>query len=383
MTLRILYLIDSLGVGGAECSLLEITRRFRQTSVAVCHLYPEDSLRPDFEAAGIPVYPLDMKGRYPGPQAWRKLQAVQQAVQPDLLHITGLFAGLLGRSMGKVQGVRMVDSFTNETYTPAHYASLPPRSRLKLRALYVLDRLTLRWVDRIIANSEAVRLCNAATLHVPLERVDVIYRGRDPAPFLSPQSDRMEELRCRFELAGGGPVIVNVARLIPRKGQAELIQAMPAVLHRFPTARLLLAGEGHHRPQLQALIEHLGLAQQVTLLGTVRDVPELLALADIFAFPSHFEGLGGAVVEAMMAACPIVAADTPVHREMVISGESGLLVTPQHPGALAEGILWMLDHPAEAEAMGRKARQVALEKFHIDGVAARYEALYRSLAKAN
>lgn len=381
MTLRILYLIDSLGVGGAERSLLEIARRFRRTSVAVCHLYPEDSLRPAFEAAGIPVYSLEVKGRYPGPQAWRKLRAVLQAVQPDLLHITGLFAGLLGRSMGKVQGVRMVDSFTNETYTPAHYASLPPRARLKLRALYALDRLTLRWVDRIIANSETVRLCNASTLHVPLERVEVIYRGRDPQPFLSPDAERMAAVADALPCTHARPRLVNVARLIPRKGQQELVAAMPAVLERYPNAVLYIAGEGHYRAALTAEIAATRLQAHVHLLGTVQAIPELLALNDVFVFASHFEGLPGVLIEAMLAGKPIVAVDTPVHRELIAHGQSGLLVTPQQAGALAEGILWMLDHPDAAEVMGRKARQMALETFHIDGAAARYEAFYRSLVE--
>src|SRR5690606_24120798 len=125
--------------------------------------------------------------------------------------------------------------------------------------------------------------------------------------------------------------LINVARLIPRKGQMELVRAMPEVLRRYPVAQLLFAGEGHSRATLAEAISAARLDAHVHLLGTVAAIPELLALSDIFVFASHFEGLPGALIEAMLAGKPIVAVDTPVHRELVAHGQTGWLIPSRDP----------------------------------------------------
>ena len=117
------------------------------------------------------------------------------------------------------------------------------------------------------------------------------------------------------------------------------------------------------------------------LLGTRDDVPALLRLADVFAFPSHYEGHGGALIEAMFAERPIVASDTAVHRESVTHGETARLVSLKDPAALAQGIEWMLDHPEEARQYGQRAREVAMERFHIDKIAAQHEAFYEKILR--
>jgi glycosyltransferase involved in cell wall biosynthesis len=143
----------------------------------------------------------------------------------------------------------------------------------------------------------------------------------------------------------------------------------------------LIAGEGDQRPKLESLIRDLNLSEIVSLPGTRRDIPGLLAMANVFAFSSTLEGHPGALVEAMFAACPIVATDIPVHRETITSGETGLLVPPTSPEAMAQAIIWMLEHPTQAKEMGHQARVVALQRFHIDQIAAQYEALYETLVQ--
>jgi glycosyltransferase involved in cell wall biosynthesis len=287
----------------------------------------------------------------------------------------------MGRVMGWRLRIPVVDSFINESYTRAHYASLPRRSRINLAVLHGLERLTARWVDHVIANSETVRRTNAASVGIPLHKVSVLYRGRDPQPLLAPDPARQAALAATLPGMAGGPRLVNVARVIPRKGQRELVAAMPAVLARYPAAQLWIAGEGHLRAALAGAIAAARLEAHVYLLGTVEAVPELLALSELFVFPSHFEGLPGALIEAMLAGKPIVAVDTPVHRELITHGQSGWLVASRTPAALAAGIVYALDHPDQAAAWGRAAQADALARFSIDTVAARYAALYRALAK--
>jgi glycosyltransferase involved in cell wall biosynthesis len=380
--MRVLYLVDSLGVGGAEQSLLEIASRLRQAQPTVCSVWQEDTLRPRFAAAGIPVVSLDIRRERELAQGWFRLLRMLRQEAPDLLHLTGLYAGLLGRCAGRWLRIPVIDSFTNESYTAGAYASLPRKARLKLAGFQLLEQLTMRCVDQVIANSATVAQSNGRSLHVPAGKIEVIYRGRSPERWTQ-VSDAAKTAMCTaLALPAEARVIVNVARLIPRKGQADLIAAMPKVLATVPAARLLVAGEGHNRARLARRIESCGLEDAVRLLGTVRDVPALLALAELFVFPSHYEGLPGALIEAMLAGCPVVAADTPVHREMVEPGVTGLLATVGDPQAWAESILWMLGHPSAARAMGRRGQEIARERYDIDRVVARYEAVYRQVLAA-
>lgn len=380
--MRLFLLLDGLGVGGAEKSLLAILARLEGVDAAVCAISANLELAPAFAALGARVYSLEQPGGFPAWRAWARLAALLRQEQPDLLHASGTFAGLMGRAAGRWLHIPVVDSFINESYTRAHYTSLPWRSRVNLAVLHGLERATARWVDHVIANSETVRRTNAASVGIPLRKVSVLCRGRDPQPFLAPDAARMAALAAALPCTGEGPRLVNVARLIPRKGQRELVAAMPAVLARYPAAQLALAGDGHDRAALAGAIAAAGLEAHVHLLGTVEAIPELLARSDLFVFPSHFEGLPGALIEAMLAGKPVVAVDTPVHRELVTHGQTGWLVPSRAPAALAAGILYALDHPGEAAAWGRAAQADALARFSIATVAARYAALYQSLAKA-
>ncbi len=208
------------------------------------------------------------------------------------------------------------------------------------------------------------------------DKVTVIYRGRDPASLLKVSDEASQKLRCELNLKQDTPIILNVARILRRKGQNELVQAMSLVLQKFPQAQLLIAGEGHDRPRLEATIKAHNLDKIVRLLGQRLDIPALLHLANVFVFPSYYEGHPGSLVEAMLAARPIVASDIPVHQEVLVNGKLGQLGAVKQPETIAQGIIWMLEHPVEAKQMGLQAQQMALEHFHIDQISAQHERLY-------
>jgi glycosyltransferase involved in cell wall biosynthesis len=235
-----------------------------------------------------------------------------------------------------------------------------------------------------MAVSESVRRSNAAALGIDPERIDVIHRGRDPRPFATLDGPAREGRRSALGLEPDDVLVLNVSRLLERKGQAELIDAHRQVVEAYPRARLWIAGEGPERGRLEARIAEAGLDGRARLLGTRDDVPELLQLADVFVLPSHYEGHSGALVEAMMAGLPIVATDTPTNRESVEPDRTARLAPIGDSARLAEAILWMLDRPDRGAALGAAARATAVERFDIREVAARHEALYdRVLAEAS
>lgn len=379
--MKVLSVLDTLEIGGAEVSLLEIYRRFENTEVGVCQLYPGDRLAASYRAAGLRVVALNLSGKYAFWSGWRRLGQVVREERPDLLLATLFRAGIVTRLVARRSGIPLIDAFVNDSYSPYRWQALSPAGRLKLRAVWLLDRLTARWATWFTAVSASVRDSNCRALGVPPERVSVIHRGRDPQRFRRLDRSEQAEVRAALGVDDRQPLLLNVARLLPRKGQHELLGAMLRVLDEHPRAVLWLAGEGEGRASLETQTRELGLTDSVRLLGSRQDVPRLLGAADLFVFPSHYEGHAGALVEAMMAGLPIVATDTSIHRESVTEGETARLVPIGEPEALARAICELLREREWAERMGARARQVALERFPIDRVAARHEALYREIAR--
>jgi glycosyltransferase involved in cell wall biosynthesis len=174
----------------------------------------------------------------------------------------------------------------------------------------------------------------------------------------------------------GIPVILMVGRLDIGKDHLTLLHALALLNAAGRPVRLKLAGDGSLARELAEKSVELGISSLVDFLGARRDIPELLAAADIFAFSVNAEeGLGIALVEAMAARVPVVATDVGACREVLEDGECGLLVPPQDPAALAEKITWLLSHPEEARELADKAYSRAQTVYHRKEMARKYAAL--------
>ncbi|MDA7980506.1 MAG: glycosyltransferase family 4 protein, partial [Pirellulales bacterium] len=375
--MKVLFLIDTLAVGGAERSTLEIAQQFRATRASICHIYAGDTLRPEYEAAGIPVISLNIRAKYGFPRAIRAVRKIIRKQKPDLIHACLFRAGLIGRIVAKRERMPIVDSFVSDSYCPERIQRLPMLGRCKLQAIRVADKWTARLVSRFMAITQAIKFSNCQSLGLAPDCVDVIYRGRCPSTFTAMSRERIAVVRRDLRICNGASIILNVARCVEHKGQADLLQAMPRVLNGHPATQLLIAGDGPFRTRLKELISRLGLDRNVTLLGNRNDVADLLAVADVFAFPSHWEGQGGALIEAMFSATPIVASDIAVLRESVTHGDTARLFRLGDSDSLAREISWFLDRPTECQNYGVRGRADALKRFEIRKIAQQHEELYR------
>jgi glycosyltransferase involved in cell wall biosynthesis len=304
------------------------------------------------------------------------LKVVRQ-VRPDLIQATLFRSRMTARAVAAWTGIPLIETFVNDDYGRERRATFSRAGRVRLDAVRRFDAATARVAVHNIAVSCTVRDAMCEALGVDKERCSVIYRGRDPSKYASRKQPEASTTRASLDLAPDARLLLAVGRLVPAKDHATLLRAMPSVLSAHPEVRLFVAGGGPLEAELQADIARLGLGGRVTLLGTRSDVPALLRAADMFVFPSRYEGHAGALVEAMFAGLPIVAADTSVHRESVQHGVSGILATPGDPESFSIGILRHLDSPEAAAAMGRAARGVALERFDVERIAAQHEECYR------
>jgi glycosyltransferase involved in cell wall biosynthesis len=184
------------------------------------------------------------------------------------------------------------------------------------------------------------------------DRIDVVPRGRDAAALGECTSERRDATRTRLGIDADAFVLLNAARQDPQKGQTFLLDAFAQVREALPRAVLLIAGrEGPETPRLRTQIEELGLDSSVMLLGVRADVPDLLCAADVFAFSSLWEGLGGALLEAMALGLPVVAFDAPAVVETL--GGTGITVPLGDAEAMATAILELAGAPDRRAALSR------------------------------
>lgn len=372
MAHRVLYLVDSLGTGGAERGLTLTVRHLDPARVEaeVAYLWDPAPLRADLEAAGARVHRIGVR---PGVGALLAIPRIRRLLRTgrfDAIHTQVLWASITGRIAGRLAGVRVISHIANVETGGFRDRELATGVARKARLLGRLDAWTGRhFVDRFVAITEAVRADPIRGADWDPSRIDVVLRGQD-----------LEELRARA--AGpvtpplhdaGSPTLLCVGRLAEQKGHRFALEAMPAILSEHPDARLLLAGDGHLRPALQERARALG--DDVSFLGVRDDVPSLLAHADLFVFPSLWEGQGNALLEAIAIGIPIVATDIPSTRETLRNGDQALLVPPADAAGLAVAVNQLLADPSFAARLADAAR-IRARDYDIDRTTRDLEAVY-------
>jgi glycosyltransferase involved in cell wall biosynthesis len=270
----------------------------------------------------------------------------------------------------------------NVAYGPEQQAS-SGIAAMKLRAACLLDAVTARPVVRFHAVSEHVAEVMARRLHLRRSRVEVVPRGRDPQLLGRRTEERRARARAGLGVGYDERIVLAAGRHEVQKGLDTLVLALPAILQAVPGARLLVAGrEGAQTRQLRALIDRLGVQQAVQLLGARRDVYDLLCAADVFAFPTRWEGMPGAILEAMALQAPIVASDVPPVREAVADGTTARLVPPDQPEALARAVIDTLQQPVAAAARAAAAQAEFQARFTVGRAADGMVAFYRKALSA-
>ena len=251
-----------------------------------------------------------------------------------------------------------------------HSLILPPPRRA-----IVLQRLLSPLVDRYIAVSRDLARRLSRTLGFPESKLTVVPNGVSLESF---QGSRDPVLRRELDLGTDRPVVLTVARLDAAKGIAHLLEAAS----RVPEALFVVAGDGPLRGDLERQAREAGLGDRVRFLGQRWDVPALLHAADLFVLPSLSEGLPLTVLEAMAAGAPVVATAAGGTAEAVVHGETGLLVPPADPAALAGAVRTLLADRERALEMAAAARARVRERFSAETMVKGITGIYEDLLSA-
>lgn len=358
---KYLFVINSLMAGGAERSLLDMLPAMVErgiTPVVACLHTRDVGFEDEAHRAGLDIRILPGKGRPAKVLALRRLIAAER---PDLVYTSLFDADIAGRLASIGRDVPVMTNLANTAYDPARLGDPNVRPG-RLRLVKAVDGFTARHLtDHFHAVSDAVKDSTVATMGVAPERITVVHRGRDAARLGEPGPERRRRVREALGLDAEAEVVITVGRQEYQKGQAHLVEALADVSRQRPAARLLVVGrEGHASADLVRRVARLGLGGVVAFLGHRTDVGDLLAAADVFAFPSLYEGLGGALIEALALGLPVVASDLPALREVVEPGANADLVPPGDPTALAAALVDLLADPERRARYGEASRR----RFH-------------------
>ncbi len=382
---RILYLDHTGELGGAERVLLDVLPRLDRRRIApLLAASPDGELLGRAQALGVEVVPLrlDERARTLSREAWgldplgfvwrargflneaRRLAGVIRERRVQAVHTNTLKAHVLGSLAARMAGRPVI----------WHMHDLPS-TRGDTRNL--LDHMARLARPDIIAVSEAV----AADLSPAMRaRTRVVHNGIDLAAFDRAAGTPDPPLPLP---AGQGPVVGAISYLIPWKGHEVFLLAAKRMLAVRPDLRFAIVGETifqwrDERDRLERIAQDLGIADRVAFTGHREDVPAVLGAFEVFVMPSLFEPFGRVLLEAMAASRPIVAANAGGVPEIVVDGETGLLVPPGDDAALAATALALLADPVRARALGEAGRRRVAEAFSLDaqvaGLMAAYEA---------
>lgn len=360
--LRVAHVVQNLAIGGLERVVLNLAshaHRDRFQPSIVC-LGPGGPLVDQARAAGIEVWIVDKKAGF-RPSTVIALARRFRREHVRVVHCHNAAPLLYGAVAGRLAGAAVI-------YTAHGMKTSGSRQPV------TLDRLGL--VDAFVTVSDDARRIALESAGGNATRVRTIVNGVDIRAYRRAQADARTRVRRSLGLPDDAFVFGIVARLSAAKDHDNLFRAFAALAAADPRVRLVVVGDGELRTGLEQVVRELHMNERIVMTGSREDIPALVGAFDAFVLSSYTEGLAMTLLEAMAAELPIVATSVGGNAEVVVDGETGLVVPPRDTARLADALRWMSSHTTEARAMGARGRERALARFSIEAMVAAYEDAY-------
>jgi glycosyltransferase involved in cell wall biosynthesis len=333
-----------------------ISERFDVEIAVIGRITDTDRVCEEFRDLNIKVHALNCS-RWNISQAYFRLLRLLRALNPDIIH----------GHMGRAEMLAPLCRTRNAKVLATHH-NVKEGYHLATR---MMSHLSNTMLDGRTCVSNAVR----HSWHGSDSRATVIYNPVDASKFSVGESQR-RAVRTEFGISDSTFLLVSVGRLNKQKAHSVLVRALHRLRATGEDCRLVIAGRGEEELVLRAEIRELGLEPHVIMAGFRNDVPSLTAAADVFVFPSLWEGLGIAVLEAMAAGTAVAASDIPALRECIAHEENGLLSPPGDEISLSVNIRRLLLDPLLRKSLGTKAREAVQGRFNAEHIAIQYMSLY-------
>lgn len=360
---RVLFVIHSLGFGGAERVVVDFAKNLDRTcyEADVCVLSERLALAGELSGSGVGLHVLPKRSRFDAALVAR-LAGLMRRLRPDVvsMHCRDAFhfatpACLLAGVPVRIATEHSVSPGTNEKLNRLAY------------------RMSVPTWTATVAVSDYLRSFMIRTWSVPSERIRVIHNGVDFSRFRAP--DR-QALRTTLGIPPGAGIVGNVGTLKKEKGHKEFLNAAASILAAGVDAHFVIIGDGPSRAELTRQAASAGVLDRTHFLGARLDAPELAAGFDVFLCTSEVETFGLAIVEAMYMGVPVVAFDVGSIGEIVADGSSGFLVPPGDSPAACSRVISILASEDVRRTMGQSAHAGAVERFSVSGMIRSYEKLF-------
>ncbi|MCY3867220.1 MAG: glycosyltransferase family 4 protein [Chloroflexi bacterium] len=374
--MRIAHIIKVTRISGAERHLLFLLDGLRKRSVdaRLVILVERDRPMDEMVAAAaernIPILRLPIGRDYDLPLLWRLRRALRQ-IKPDIVHTHLIHADLFGCFAAKLAGVPAIVS--------SRHLDDAFRYRARWRRIH---RRLWRIFDAGIAISAAMKQFALEIEEAPADKITVVRYGMEYR-WLSDEdiSSARQRLRAELKLGADAQLLGMACRLVEQKGIPYALEALRRIRSDFPRAHLAIAGDGEKADELRRLASMLGIADRVHWLGWRADAADLMAAFDVFLLPSLREGFGLVLLEAMSRRVPIVASRVGAIPEIVIDGETGILVEPRNVDQLAKAMTRLLKDRALRKYMGLLGAARLEERFSVEGMVDGTIAVYEEVLR--
>jgi glycosyltransferase involved in cell wall biosynthesis len=350
--MRVVHVHRIRGIGGSERHLLTLLPALAERGIETMLVGLDDpAWNPiDFYSGlNVPVVRI-RSARDLDPLL---LVRLARTLRADVVHTHLVHADVYGGLAAALRGTRLVSTKHND-------------DPFRTGPFRFVERGLIRLADRVVAITESLRRFTVERVGAPADKVETIHYGLDGLP--EPWGENTLDV-----VPAGTRIVLAVARLTPQKGIDIAVRALAALPD---DVVLVVLGEGPERARLEQLALTLGVDRRLFLQGRVPDVAAWLERATVLVHPARWEGFGLGVLEAMLAGLPVVASNVSSLPELVVDAETGYLVKPDDPSALARSVAQALEMPS----LGAAGRERARHEFSVDRMADRTAELYARLA---
>jgi glycosyltransferase involved in cell wall biosynthesis len=380
--MKVLFIQDSLGTGGAEKSNSELWYFLREHGVSLKIIvleHRQKGIEKEILDNGFDVTFIDNQS------LWQQVGSIAKIIkdfQPNIVHSV-LFRASLRTRLAKLKAnFYHIESLVNCTYDPIRFAD-PKINATALRLYRWLDKITIKkWTDECIAITNEVREHYLQHLKIKPSKVSVIFRGRKANTFLEHKIESRKEITTELQLATADIIVTHVGRQEYQKGHLSLLKAIKSIDEQLFAAnvKFLFCGrDGNNTKEIETFLANENLKTAILFLGHRYDVNKILVASDVFVFPSLYEGLGGSLIEAQAAALPIICSDIKVFQEVVARDVNAFMFSLNDTAALAEKLLILTASKELRTKMGAESLKNFNEKFQLDNVNFQMLAHYKSL----
>ncbi len=372
--MRVVHIIKVTRISGAERHLLVLLAGLIQRGIdarlviLVERDKPMDDMLAEATKRGIPITRLSIRRDYDLALLWR-LRALLRDQNPDVVHTHLVHADLYGCCAARIAGVRtLISSRHNDDQF---------RYRPRWRNLH---RRLWRWTSGGIAISESIRRFAIEVEGAPADKITVVHYGIDFAWLNDDDiASARQQLRADLGLGADALLLGMVCRLVEQKGIPYALEAIRRIKTQHASAQFVVAGDGEKAGELRRLASALGIADRVHWLGWRGDAADLMAAFDVLLVPSLWEGFGLVLLEAMARRVPVIASRVSAIPEVIVHGETGILIEPRDVDGLAQAMTRLLNDRALRKYMGLLGAARLEERFSVERMVAGTIAVYQGV----